>query len=85
MLSTVGFIAWIVVFVWFFLYCNVQLERFDASTFNQLKKAILEKMYSSRGVIWLLGVILYSPYVFPLRAVVIWFITVLCLYYLTGV
>ena len=85
MFGVVGFIVWICVVIWGLWYVNVQLERFDTSNFNKLREMISEKMCSASGVLWLLGVILYSPYVFPLRAVAIWFITVLFLFYLIGV
>jgi hypothetical protein len=80
----VALVIWVFMAFWMGWYVNVQLDRLHRNTFNKSRQVIFARLHSSSGVLRLIGIVLYSPYIFPLRAVAIWRVAVFCLYYFTG-
>lgn len=51
---------------------NVQLERLNPEVFKKAKSSSLMRHRASKGVLRMAGLVLYSPYVFPVKATLLW-------------
>jgi hypothetical protein len=51
---------------------SVQLERLNPEVFEKAKSSILMRNGASKGVLRMAGLVLYSPYVFPVKATLLW-------------
>ena len=63
-------IAWICLIFWLIWYASVQLERLNTNVFSEAKTTVLVKLEKSSGALRLIGIVLYSPYVWPVVSVV---------------
>jgi NADH:ubiquinone oxidoreductase subunit 6 (subunit J) len=75
-------IIWVFLVFWVIWFVYVQLERLNPNIFEKLKRAVLERLRELTGVLRVIGLILYSPYVMPIRAVITWLIVVLVIFIL---
>ncbi|MPN40880.1 hypothetical protein SDC9_188420 [bioreactor metagenome] len=75
-------VAWICMVVWGVWYVNVQLERLNTDVFEQLRNSVLMRLKKSSGVLRIVGIVLYSPYLMPLQAAIVWFVTAIFLFVL---
>jgi hypothetical protein len=65
-------IAWICLIFWLIWYASVQLERLNANVFGKAKTTVLVRLEKSSGSLRLIGIVLYSPYVWPVVSVIVW-------------
>lgn len=75
-------IIWIFLVFWAFWYVYIQLERLNPSVFEKLQNAVLQRLEVSSGALRIIGLIIYSPYVMPVRAAITWLVVVLVVFYL---
>lgn len=72
-------IVWICIVLWMFFYVNIQLDRFNPPLFKKSKSEVLKNMEKSVGILRFFGIILYSPYFMPIRALIFWLIFVIAM------
>lgn len=60
-------IAWISVLFWGIWHVNVQLERLNRGVFENTKSTVRERLATSTGFYHIVAVVLYSPYVHPVK------------------
>ncbi|MDD3381235.1 MAG: hypothetical protein PHD68_08500 [Rugosibacter sp.] len=65
-------IAWICLIFWLIWYSSVQLERLNTNVFREAKTTVLAKLEKSSGALRFIGIVLYSPYIWPVVSVVVW-------------
>ena len=51
---------------------SVQLERVNPEVFEKTRSSILMRHEASKGILRMAGLVLYSPYVFPVKATLLW-------------
>ncbi|MCX7626816.1 MAG: hypothetical protein N2Z69_00120 [Methylophilaceae bacterium] len=73
-------IAWICMILWALWYANVQLERLNKDVFEGMKNSVLTRFEKSSGVLRMIGIVLYSPYVMPLQAAIAWLVIAIVLF-----
>lgn len=73
-------IAWIGMAFWAFWYVNVQLERLNKRVFEGTKNSALMRLKKSSGVLRIIGIVLYSPYVMPVQAAITWLVIAIILF-----
>ncbi len=73
-------IVWIFMAFWAIWYAYVQLERLNPKVFEQLKGAVLQRFEESAGGLRAIGLVLYSPYVMPVRAAIAWLVIVIIMF-----
>ena len=57
---------------WGIWNANVQLERLNPEAFEKAKSSIVMRQKTSKGVMRIAGLVLYSPYVLPVKATLLW-------------
>ena len=75
-------IAWISVLFWGILHVNVQLERLNRDVFEKTKSTVRKRLATSTGFYRIVGVVLYSPYVSPVKATFFWLSILIVLFVL---
>lgn len=76
------FFLWVAAAFWGGWYFYVQTTRLHSASFLMAKNYVLEKIGAASGVYWFLGVVIYSPYVWPWRALFFWVLC--CAFFLKG-
>ena len=62
---------WIALISWLIWFVSVQLDRLHKETFALAKAAVWQQCQQSAGFLRVLGIVLYSPYLWPVRSGVI--------------
>lgn len=73
-------IVWVFIVFWAIWYVYVQLERLNRKVFERLKSTVLKRAEKSTGVLRAIGLVVYSPYVMPVRAAFAWLVIVLVMF-----
>lgn len=71
---------WIVLILWIFWYLHVATERINTSIFVARVSAARRKAESSSGLMYWLGLVMYGPYLYPVRSFLAWFILVVLIF-----
>jgi hypothetical protein len=72
MTTYLEFIAWIALFFWAALYISIQLDRLNADHFSRAVAKVQNGLLSSSGALRIFGLIIYSPYLMPVRSAIAW-------------
>ena len=62
---------WIALISWLIWFVSVQLDRLHKETFALAKAAVWQQCQQSAGFLRVFGLVLYSPYLWPVRSGVI--------------
>ena len=62
---------WIALISWLIWFVSVQLDRLHKETFALAKAAVWQQCQQSAGFLRVFGLVLYSPYLWPVRSVMI--------------
>lgn len=73
-------IAWIFMAFWAIWYVYVQSERLNPKAFERLKSEVLKRFEASVGGLRAIGLIVYSPYLMPFRAAIVWLVIVIFMF-----
>ncbi|MBK7898494.1 MAG: hypothetical protein KA603_12965 [Azonexus sp.] len=65
-------IAWIAALFWGIWHANVQLERLHRASFEEIRSQVSHRIATSSGFFRIAGIVIYSPYVRPLKATLLW-------------
>lgn len=77
-------IAWICLIFWLIWYSSVQLERLNKNVFREAKTTVLAKLEKSSGALRFIGIVLYSPYIWPVVSVAAWLLIAIALFIFNG-
>lgn len=64
-------LAWVALIFWLVWFASVQLERLHEETFGLVKATLWQQCQQSAGFLRVFGIVLYSPYLWPVRSGVI--------------
>ena len=67
MMDLFRLIAWVFVLFWGVWDANVQLERLNKDVFEKMKFTVMKRLTTSKGFYQIVGIVLYSPYVYPVK------------------
>jgi len=67
-----GLSDWIYLIFWLIWHARVQLERLNTNVFSKARTTVLMKLEISSGALRPFGIVLYSPYVWPVVSAVVW-------------
>jgi NADH:ubiquinone oxidoreductase subunit 6 (subunit J) len=62
---------WIALISWLIWFVSVQLDRLHKETFALAKAVVWQQCQQSAGFLRVFGLVLYSPYLWPVRSVMI--------------
>lgn len=62
-------LSWIALISWLIWFVSVQLDRLHKETFALVKAAVWQQYQQSAGFLRVFGIVLYSPYLWPVRSV----------------
>ncbi len=71
---------WIALILWISWYLYVAAERISTSIFVVLVSAVRRKAEASSGLMYWFGLVMYGPYLYPVRSFVVWLILVISMF-----
>jgi hypothetical protein len=71
-IEIIKLIVWVAILAWGVLWANSQLDRLNNKIFKKTQLLIIENLNKSSGFYRLAGIILYSPYIYPIKSMCIW-------------